>query len=106
MKMEACYGTFLITYYSDGEEFMRHELYYTSKQIENGKLKPLVGTVKDPYNYIDQGEDIYIFEREGYVMVLSAMNWESFSDLFTGFKVKAEEFYKAWDKMEFPKPYR
>lgn len=92
--------------YSDGVRFMRDELWYTSRDMENGKLKPLVGTAKNPYNFIDQGVDIYIFERDGYVIVLSAENWESFSPLHTGFRVKAEEFYKAWDEMVVPEPYR
>ena len=105
MTLESLGGGYLLTYYTDEKEkFFVHEVWYNSKNIENGKLKPLVGTAQNPYNYIDQGEDIYIFEREGYVMVLSAMNWEAYSDMFTGFKVKKEEFYKAWDKMEFPMP--
>lgn len=106
MTLEKNYGCFLLDYYSDRERFMRHEVWYTSSDMEGGKLKPLVGTADNPYNYIDQGEDIYIFERDEYVMVLSAENWESFSSLFTGFRVKAEEFYAAWNKMVFPEPYR
>lgn len=106
MKLERAYGVFQLTYYSDSKLVMRHEAWYTSRWIEDGKLKPLVGTVEHPYNYIDQGVDIYIFERDGYVCVLSAEDWESFSPLFTGFRVKAEEFYGVWDEMPFPEPYR
>lgn len=106
MVMEKNWGTFTLDCYSDGQRFMPLEVWYTSRQIENGKLKPLVGTADEPYNYIDQGVDFYIFERDGYVIVLSAENWESGSDMFTGFRVKAEEFYEAWDKMPFPEPYR
>lgn len=107
MKLEAFSFGYLLTYFTkEDEEVMRHEVWYDSNQMENGRLKPLVGTAKNPYNYIDQGEDIYIFERDGYVMVLSAMNWEAFSSMFTGFKVKKEDFYRAWDKMDIPKPNR
>lgn len=106
MVLEKEYGVFVLRYYSDGEQFMCHEVWYTSARIENDKLKPLVGTAEDPYNYIDQGVDVYIFERDGFVMVLSAEDWESFSDRFTGFRVKAEEFYEVWNAMTFPEPYR
>lgn len=106
LVLERCYGVFLLDCYSGEERFMRNEVWYTGSDMENGRLKPLVGTVDKPYNYIDQGVDIYIFERDGYVMILSACNWESFSDMFTGFRVKAEAFYEAWDKMPVPEPYR
>ena len=105
MTLERLGGGYLLEYYTEEKEkFFAHEVWYNSKNIENGKLKPLVGTAQNPYNYIDQGEDIYIFERDGYVMVLSAMNWEAYSDMFTGFKVKKEEFYEAFRKMDFPMP--
>ena len=105
MTLDRLGGVYLLAYYTkEMEKFFVHEVWYNSKNIENGKLKPLVGTAKNPYNYIDQGEDIYIFERDGYVMVLSAMNWEAYSDMFTGFKVKKEEFYEAFGKMDFPMP--
>ena len=105
MTLERLGGGYLLEYYiEEKEKFFAHEVWYNSKNIENGKLKPLVGTAQNPYNYIDQGEDIYIFERDGYVMVLSAMNWEAYSDMFTGFKVKKEEFYEAFSKMDFPIP--
>lgn len=105
MTLERLGGGYLLEYYTEEmEKFFAHEVWYNSKQIENGKLKPLVGPAKNPYNYIDQGEDIYIFERDGYVMILSAMNWEAYSSMFTGFKVIAEEFYEVWSKMDFPKP--
>lgn len=97
---------FYIDFMSNGIRFMRDEVWYTSRDIVDGKLKPLVGTAKCPYNFIDQGVDIYIFERDGYVMVLSAENWEAYSDKFTGFRAKAEEFYAAWDAMEVPEPYK
>ena len=106
MKLEKTYKTFWLTYYSNEEQVMRHEVWYSSRYIENGKLKPLVGTAEAPYNYIDQGVDVYIFEKDGYVCVLSAEDWESFSDKFTGFRVKAEEFYKVWNEMPFPEPNR
>lgn len=97
---------FWIEFFSDGISFMKDEVWYTSRDIVDGKLQPLVGTAENPYNFIDQGVDIYIFERDGYVMVLSAENWEAYSDIFTGFRVKAEEFYQAWDAMEVPEPYK
>lgn len=107
MTLEPLGGVFLLEYYTDEVgKFMTHEVWYSSRDFKDGKLRPLVGSAKNPYNYIDQGEDIYIFERDGYVMVLSAMNWEAFSSMFTGFKVKTEEFYAAWDKMDYPKPRR
>lgn len=97
---------FWIEFFSDGICFMKDEVWYTSRDIVDGKLRPLVGTTKDPYNFIDQCVDIYIFERDGYVMVLSAEDWETSKDKFTGFRVKAEEFYQAWDAMEIPEPYK
>lgn len=107
MTMErASWGPYLLEYYSDGEKFASQEVWYSSVDMEEGKLCPLVGTPEKPYNYIDQGVDEYIFERDGYVMVLSAMNWESYSSSFTGFRVKAEEFYRAWEAMEVPEPKR
>jgi len=105
MKVEKNGMFFSIDFFSDGICFMRDEVWYTERDFVDGKLRPLVGTAKRPYNFIDQGVDIYIFERDGYVMVLSAENWEAFSDLFTGFRVKAEEFYRAWEETDFPEPY-
>jgi len=106
MVLEKNYGVYTLTYYCDREQIMRQEVWYTSEDMQDGKLPPLVGTAKNPYNYIDQGVDEYIFERDGFVMVLSAMNWESFSNSFTGFRVKADEFYQIWNKMPIPEPYR
>ena len=106
LVLEQSCGYYDLDYYSGEERFMSHEVWYTSKDMQDGKLRPLVGTADNPYNYIDQGVDVYLFERDGYVMVLSAMNWESFSDHFTGFRVKAEEFYAAWEKMSVPAPRR
>ncbi len=106
MKVDKNGMFYSVDFFTDGYRFMRDEVWYTSRDIENGKVKPLVGTAKKPYNFIDQGVDIYIFERDGYVMVLSAENWESYSDKFTGFRVKAEEFYQAWEETEFPEPYK
>lgn len=106
VKLEKNGMFYTLSHYSDKHRVMRTEVWYTGKNLENGVLKPLVGTAENPYRFIDQGVDDYMFERDGYVIVLSAVNWESGSDLFSGFRVKAEEFYKAWNEMVIPEPYK
>lgn len=106
MELEDFHYIFFIRYFKDGEYFKGHELWYTSHDVVDGKLKPLVGPASDPYEYLDQGYEVYIFERDGFVIVLSALDWENCSTEYTGFRVKAEEFYKVWNEMPFPEPYR
>lgn len=105
MEIEKTSG-FLIRYYDNDYNFKSHYLWYTSHDIEDGKLKPLVGTPDEPYDYIDQGILAYIFEKDGFVIVLKAIDWEAGCLDFTGFKVKSETFYKAWSEMPFPEPYQ
>ena len=83
-------------HYDGGENFFRNIIYFPNNQLPE-TFNP--GPVSKPYNFSDQGIEVRIFEKNGYVVFLRgsfpADNLNDFNR-FLAFKVPVGIFQKAW----------
>ena len=83
-------------HYEDGMLFFRNDIYFFNDDFPE-TFNP--GPISKPYEFLDQGTYVRIFEKDGYIVFLQgaspADNLHDYNR-FTAFKAAKDRFQKAW----------
>ena len=91
----------IMFHYEDEVLFFKNDIFFPQDHFPE-TFNP--GPVSDPYAFSDQGIEVRIFEKDGYIVFLDgsypADNLDDYNR-FCAFKVPVEKFHKAWSMKEW-----